>query len=84
MDSACLKLIRRPAPFLPGAQARQFSRIVKRGFSQRRKMMFKLLKGDWALPALEAAFLHVGLSRQVRAEAVSLEQFIQLTRILSS
>jgi 16S rRNA A1518/A1519 N6-dimethyltransferase RsmA/KsgA/DIM1 with predicted DNA glycosylase/AP lyase activity len=60
-----------------------FVKIVKRGFSQRRKMMMKLLKQDWPKAALERAFGEIGLSPQTRAEQVSLEQFARLAQILA-
>jgi len=83
VDSACLKLIQRTEPLLSMAQAAIFSKVVKRGFSQRRKMMFKMLKQDWPVQTLEPAFAQVGLSTQVRAEAVTLDQFVKLSQLLS-
>jgi 16S rRNA (adenine1518-N6/adenine1519-N6)-dimethyltransferase len=83
VDSACIVLTRRTEALLPTALHETFSRIVKRGFSQRRKMMFKLLKQDWPEDALRAAFEQVGLPPQTRAEEVSLEQFARLTDTLS-
>jgi 16S rRNA (adenine1518-N6/adenine1519-N6)-dimethyltransferase len=83
VDSACITLVRRPAPFLPPALAVVFDRLVKLAFSQRRKMMLKLLKQQWPADRLAAAFAATGLAPQIRAEAVSLEQFVQLTRQLS-
>ena len=82
VDSACVCLVRRAQPLLLPAEATVFSKIVKRSFSQRRKMMLKLLKQDWPAPALHEAFTQLQLSPQVRAEAVSLEQFVELTRTL--
>lgn len=82
VDSACVCLVRRERPLLPPEQRDAFARIVKRSFSQRRKMMFKLLKADWPEPRLTALFGQLGLSSQIRAEAVSLEQFAQLTALL--
>ncbi len=82
IDSACITLERRPAPLLSPDEAATFTRVVKRSFSQRRKMMLKLLKTDWAAGPLENAFLEVGLPAQTRAEEVSLEQFVKLTRLL--
>jgi isopentenyldiphosphate isomerase len=61
----------------------RFDAIVKRGFSQRRKMMMKLLKSDWPPERLERAWREIPLSRQVRAEEVRLDQFVKLTRILA-
>ena len=82
VDSACLKLIRRTQPLLSFAEGGTFSALVKRSFSQRRKMMLKLLKNDWPAQALQEAFEQLSLSPQIRAEAVTLEQFVQLTQML--
>jgi len=84
VDSACLVLARRAEPLLPPALQRVFTKIVKRGFSQRRKMMLKLLKQDWPAERLNAAFGQLQLPPQVRAEELSLEQFVELTKILFS
>jgi 16S rRNA (adenine1518-N6/adenine1519-N6)-dimethyltransferase len=81
--STCVVLIRRPQPLFSPNLREVFNRIVKRSFSQRRKMMLKLLKQDWPAEKLEAAFAHSKLSNQVRAEAVPLEQFVGLTRFLA-
>jgi 16S rRNA (adenine1518-N6/adenine1519-N6)-dimethyltransferase len=82
VDSACVCLVRRSQPLLQPEQREPFIRIVKRSFSQRRKMMLKLLKQDWPEPRLAAEFDRLKLSAQVRAEQVSLEQFAQLARSL--
>jgi 16S rRNA A1518/A1519 N6-dimethyltransferase RsmA/KsgA/DIM1 with predicted DNA glycosylase/AP lyase activity len=83
VDSGCVTLNRRTTPLLPSEQEALFDRLARTGFSQRRKMMLKLLKGSWPKPALEAAFAQVGLSLQTRAEAVSLGQFVALTLALT-
>ncbi|MGA3162799.1 MAG: 16S rRNA (adenine(1518)-N(6)/adenine(1519)-N(6))-dimethyltransferase RsmA [Verrucomicrobiota bacterium] len=83
VDSACVVLIRRATPLLPESQRAAFVKIVKRAFSQRRKMMLKLLREDWLAEKLERAFEDLQRSSQVRAEAVGLEQFIELTQILA-
>jgi len=82
VDSACVVLERRPRGFLPEELRGDFHAIVKRAFSQRRKMMFKLLKTDWPEAALLRAFERIGLSPQVRAETVSVQQFVTLTSLL--
>lgn len=82
VDSACVTLQRRADRLLPGEVERTFVRVVKRGFSQRRKMMLKLLKQDWPTERLSAAYSDLGLSPQIRAEAVSLEQFARLAMAL--
>lgn len=83
VDSACIVLKRRAGMLLPETLRPLYVKVVKRAFSQRRKMMFKVLKQDWSPEKLEAAREQVGLSPQIRAEAVSLEQFVELTRRLA-
>jgi len=82
VDSACVILVRRENPLLPPEDRPAFTRLVKLAFSQRRKMMLKLLKQDWPVDRLTSAFESAGLSPQIRAEKVSLEQFITLFRML--
>jgi len=78
VDSACVMLIRRDQPLLPVKLHIQFDELIKLAFSQRRKMMFKLLKTAWPEEKLSAAFESTGLSRQVRAETTTLDQFVCL------
>jgi 16S rRNA (adenine1518-N6/adenine1519-N6)-dimethyltransferase len=79
VDSACVILNRREQPLLPENLRASFVKIVKRAFSQRRKMMLKLLKQDWPVEKLNAAFAELKISPQERAEKLSLEQFVALT-----
>ena len=82
VDSACVCLTRREPPLLAEEQRETFRRIVKKAFSQRRKMMLKLLKQDWPKEKLEAAFAILNISPLERAEKLSLEQFVALTEKL--
>jgi 16S rRNA (adenine1518-N6/adenine1519-N6)-dimethyltransferase len=82
VDSMCVVLQRRARPLLADGQRAAFVKIVKRAFSQRRKMMLKLLKQDWTVDKLAAAFAELKISPQERAEKLSLEQFVALTKIL--
>jgi 16S rRNA (adenine1518-N6/adenine1519-N6)-dimethyltransferase len=83
VDSACITLQLRSTPLLPIDQLPAFKRIVKKAFSERRKMMLKLLKQQWPAEKLTQAFDQIGLSPQIRAEAVTLEQFVRLTTCLT-
>jgi 16S rRNA (adenine1518-N6/adenine1519-N6)-dimethyltransferase len=80
VDSACVCLVRREEPLLPPEQRDTFVQIAKRSFSQRRKMMFKLLKEDWPEQRLAREFERLNLSPQIRAEEVSLEGFAQIAQ----
>jgi 16S rRNA (adenine1518-N6/adenine1519-N6)-dimethyltransferase len=83
VDSACVVLERRAQPLLPENLRGSFVKIVKRAFSQRRKMMLKLLKADWPHEKLTHAFMELSISPQERAEKLNLEQFVQLAKLLT-
>jgi len=83
VDSACVILDRRAVPLLPENQRTTFVKIVKRTFSQRRKMMLKLLREDWPEEKLEQAFAELKIPSQERAEKLNLEQFAELTKVLA-
>ena len=82
VDSACVTLVRREKPLLTEEHRAAFVKIVKRAFSQRRKMMLKLLKTEWPMERLTQAFAELNISPQERAEKLSLEQFVELTRMM--
>jgi 16S rRNA (adenine1518-N6/adenine1519-N6)-dimethyltransferase len=83
VDSGCITLVKRTEELVPFALLEMYTRIVKLALSQRRKMMLKLLKQQWPEAALTKAFTQLGLSPQIRAEAVSLDQFVALTKMLA-
>jgi 16S rRNA (adenine1518-N6/adenine1519-N6)-dimethyltransferase len=84
VDSACITLIRRKEDLLAPELHAVFTKIVKRGMSQRRKMMHKLLKSDWPVDKLTAAMNKLAISLQIRAEKLSVEQFVALTKELTA
>lgn len=84
VESGCITLRRRARPLLDAREAGVFVRVVKCAFSQRRKMMFKLLKAEWPEERLSAAFAELGISPQERAEKVSLELFMDFSRLLAT
>lgn len=82
VDSACITLERRPTPVVEAGHYATFVRLVKGGFSQRRKMMLKLLAKDWPKPRLFEAFQAAAVDETARAEEVTLEQFGKMARML--
>jgi 16S rRNA (adenine1518-N6/adenine1519-N6)-dimethyltransferase len=84
VDSACITLRKREQPLLAPDVEQACIKIVRQAFSQRRKMMLKLLKQHWDAPRLETSFAKIGLPANIRAEAVTLEQFVELTRALTA
>ena len=83
VDSCCLQLIRRDNQMLTIEETAVFKKIIKRGFSERRKKLMKLLKHDWPTEAVIAIFRTLGLDEKIRGEKVSLEQFIEMTKYLN-
>jgi 16S rRNA (adenine1518-N6/adenine1519-N6)-dimethyltransferase len=83
VESACVTLRRRGYSLLQPGLGAGFRQIVKRSFSQRRKMMIKLLREDWPAKRLEEAFQAAMIPERTRAEQVSLEQFVTLTHRLA-
>jgi 16S rRNA (adenine1518-N6/adenine1519-N6)-dimethyltransferase len=77
VDSAFVRITPRAPGELPPHDPQVFSRIVKQGFSQRRKQLRKLLREevtDWAEAASE-----IGFNPLARAEELDLEQWVALS-----
>lgn len=83
VDSATIFLRRRADALLSFEEVRVFQRLVKLAFSERRKMMAKLLKQQWPAEKIVPALDQLGISTQARAQTVSLEQFVALTKLLA-
>lgn len=84
VDSACVTLRRRAAPLLGGGERRAYVRLVKQGFSQRRKMLRKLLKAVYPEAAVQETFDALSLPPGTRGEELSLERWVALTRRLGA
>ncbi|MFN2475424.1 MAG: 16S rRNA (adenine(1518)-N(6)/adenine(1519)-N(6))-dimethyltransferase RsmA [Chthoniobacterales bacterium] len=77
VDSAFIKITPRAPGELPDFDAELFTKLVRLGFSQRRKQLQKLLRdevGEW-----DAAAAHCGFEPKARAEELSLTQWIALS-----
>src|ERR1700724_1399717 len=77
VDSALVSVAPRDQRELPACNYTVFEELVRRGFSQRRKQLGKLIRKntlDW-----ENAAVELGLNPKARAEELSLGQWIALT-----
>jgi 16S rRNA (adenine1518-N6/adenine1519-N6)-dimethyltransferase len=83
VDSGTILLRRRADQLLPPELVRVFQRLVKLAFSERRKMMAKLLKRQWPAERVDNSLAHLGISAQARAQTISLQQFVELTKLLA-
>ncbi|HWY41171.1 MAG TPA: 16S rRNA (adenine(1518)-N(6)/adenine(1519)-N(6))-dimethyltransferase RsmA [Chthoniobacterales bacterium] len=76
VDSALVRVTPRGQRELPACNSEVFERLVRRGFSQRRKQLGKLIReeaSDWETIAAE-----LRLNPRARAEELSLQQWIAL------
>ena len=81
VDSALVRITPRDAHELPPCDYTLFEKLVRCGFSQRRKQLGKLIRdeiSDW-----EGSAKELGLSVQARAEELSLGEWIALVNKIS-
>jgi 16S rRNA (adenine1518-N6/adenine1519-N6)-dimethyltransferase len=77
--SAVVHITPKPAP--EGVQLKHLERLTAAAFGQRRKMLRQSLK---ALPGALDALQAVGVDPQRRAETVSVEEFVELARVMGT
>ncbi|MDB6146583.1 MAG: Ribosomal small subunit methyltransferase, partial [Spartobacteria bacterium] len=77
VDSAIVRITPRHPTELPERDDELFATLVRRGFAQRRKQLGNLLHDH--VPDWKATADSLGFDPKVRAEALSLEQWIALT-----
>jgi len=81
VDSALVRIVPRDPRELSACNYSVFKELVRRGFSQRRKQLGKLLRGR--MPDWENATVELGLNPKARAEELSLGQWIALTNYVA-
>ncbi len=70
-----------PAAMPEGISARLLERLTEAAFGQRRKMLRQSLK---SVPGAVEALESIGMDPQRRAETVTVEEFVRLTRVLGN
>jgi 16S rRNA (adenine1518-N6/adenine1519-N6)-dimethyltransferase len=86
VDSAILRLRRRPSPQIPvGPQREPFYRVVQAGFRQRRKQLHNALGRELPVPRpeLERVFAACRVDSERRAQTLSLAEWACLTERLA-
>src|SRR5438876_8717160 len=81
VDSALVRVTPRDPQEFPASNYKVFEELVRRGFSQRRKQVGKLIRH--AVPKWEIAAAELGLNAKARAEELSLQQWIALTNYVA-
>jgi len=84
VDSQVVILNSRPEPLVAPEHEKAFFRVVKAGFSAKRKKLRSSLSGGLSLtkPEVEALLEKADISPDVRAEALSIEQWQRLSSIV--
>jgi 16S rRNA (adenine1518-N6/adenine1519-N6)-dimethyltransferase len=80
VDSAVLRMDFEPNPAIPAAQLDRFFRLIKAGFSQKRKTLRNSLSAGLRIPPVEAEnkLAAAGIDPRRRAETLSMEEWGKL------
>lgn len=84
VDSQVVILKTRSTPFLTDISEKEFFRVVKAGFSAKRKMLRSSLSGGLSITKdqAEAFLIAADIKPNDRAESLSLDDWVRLVRIL--
>lgn len=80
VDSQVIKMVYRPQPLFPGVDSKVFFRLVKAGFSEKRKKLRSSLSGGLriAKPEAETLLEKAGIDPNKRAQELSLTDWYAL------
>ena len=83
VDSQVVIMKTRTTPFLTDVTEKEFFRVVKAGFSAKRKQLRSSLSGGLGVTKLEAEALlaQANIGSDLRAEAISLDDWVRLARL---
>lgn len=88
VSSAVIKLTRRAEPAVTPRSPDHMFRLIRAAFSQRRKTLINAVSNDVSLglpkAELEAALQELGLDTRIRGERLSLQDFSDLSDILTA
>lgn len=85
VDSQVVVMERREQPLVPAEQQKAFFRLVKAGFSERRKKLRSSLSGGLGLDkqAVDELLANAQLSPEARAQELSIEDWSRLAKLVS-
>lgn len=82
VDSAVLTMKRRATPLVPLAEFSQLEKFLRQVFSQKRKQLGGVLKSFYHTDLLSKHFTELNIPLTIRAEALTLENVLELYRRL--
>jgi 16S rRNA (adenine1518-N6/adenine1519-N6)-dimethyltransferase len=80
VDSAVLSMTRRENPLLPLNEFLDLEKFLRFMFSQKRKQLGGILKARYKTELIHEVFLKLNIQETVRAEALTIEQVLDLYR----
>lgn len=83
VDSVVLKIKRKKSLALAGEKEKLFFKLVKMGFSSRRKMLKNNLGGVYGHQRVEGVLGELGLNLKARAEDLGVENWVDLAKKIS-
>ncbi len=83
VDSAVIRIVKRSKPLIEPEKEKLFIRMVKEAFTQKRKTLVNNWHQGFQVPKeeLESFLVENGYSTNVRAEALTIQDFIKLTGV---
>lgn len=82
VDSAVLTLTRKETPLVPLADFHKLEKFLRLLFSQRRKQLGGMLKASFPIELIQESFAKIDVPLTIRAEALTLDQVLDLYRML--
>lgn len=84
VDSAVLSMTRRDIPLIPLNEFSKLEKFLRLMFSQKRKQLGGVLKSSYPTNLIDDVFSSLNIEKSIRAEALTLEQVLQMYRKFSS
>jgi 16S rRNA (adenine1518-N6/adenine1519-N6)-dimethyltransferase len=80
VDSAVLSMTRRATPLVPLNDFSKLEKFLRLVFSQKRKQLGGVLKSSYPVSKIDEVFSSLNIEKSIRAEALSLEQVLEMYR----
>ena len=82
VDSAVLTLTRKETPLVPMEEFHKLEKFLRLLFSQRRKQLGGMLKASFPIELIQQSFESINVPLTIRGEALTLDQVLNLYRML--
>lgn len=80
VDSAVLSMTRRETPLIALNDFSKLEKFLRLMFSQKRKQLGGILKSSYPVNLIDDVFTSLNIEKSIRAEALTLEQVLQMYR----